>query len=197
LIIFIDTSSQLVNQSVVFCFSNFFSARNRPPPPRPAPPVTRNLSNPNNQPNSIAIEGSETYQTGDSLNLLSQVNKNDESVIKIFTSSSHSATTSPVHESLTKLNTTTIIPNELFVQHDTGLHTVSSCVDLNCRDNLSLQFNNSETNRISSTNDLIGFEMENMNLNSTDESPVRVVTSSTVIPPPLPPRLPTSEFDYS
>nr|CAH8853508.1 unnamed protein product [Trichobilharzia regenti] len=172
-------------------------SRNRPPPPRPAPPVTRNLSNPNNQPNSIAIEGSETYQTGDSLNLLSQVNKNDESVIKIFTSSSHSATTSPVHESLTKLNTTTIIPNELFVQHDTGLHTVSSCVDLNCRDNLSLQFNNSETNRISSTNDLIGFEMENMNLNSTDESPVRVVTSSTVIPPPLPPRLPTSEFDYS
>ncbi|CAH8574963.1 unnamed protein product [Heterobilharzia americana] len=165
-------------------------SRTRPPPPRPAPPVSRSLF----KEQSDSFGNSNDYQKVDSSNSLSQT----DSVIKIFTSS-NSATTSPVHNLSAKLNST--IPNELYISYDNGLHTVSSCVDLNYRDDSSLlKFDNNETNRISSTIDLIGFEIERINPCSINTSPVNLLNSCSVVPPPpLPPRpdpMTLSKFEH-
>ncbi|CAH8588579.1 unnamed protein product [Schistosoma rodhaini] len=170
--------------------------RNRPPPPRPAPPLIKQSVSigsgnnnskdefddyPTNNDNSI-----NTKKTNISDPLSQADNEIDSKFKKIF-SISHSQTNSPVHEVSSKLNTA--ISNDLFIPYNDSIHMVNSCVDLNFQDNSILQQDNNNKNRISSTIDLIGLDFENNStINNDTTSSSTHWFDSVIVPPPLPQR---------
>ncbi|XP_018651894.1 putative synaptojanin [Schistosoma mansoni] len=170
--------------------------RNRPPPPRPAPPLIKQSVSigsgnnnskdefddyPTNNNNSI-----NTKKTNISDPLSQADNEIDSKFKKIF-SISHSQTNSPVHEVSSKLNTA--ISNDLFTPYNDSIHMVNSCVDLNFQDNSILQQDNNNKNRISSTIDLIGLDFENNStINNDTTSSSTHWFDSVIVPPPLPQR---------
>ncbi|VDP62093.1 unnamed protein product [Schistosoma curassoni] len=174
--------------------------RNRPPPPRPAPPLIKQSMNISSSISSnYSKDEFDDYPTNNNNNSvdakkvnisdpLSQTdNEIDSEFDKIF-SISHSLTTSPVHEFSSKLNTT--ISNDLFTPYNGSIHMVSSCVDLNFQDNSILQHDNNNKSRILSTTDLIGLEFEKTNstiINDTTLSSTHLL-DPVIVPPPLPQR---------
>lgn len=180
--------------------STLIIARNRPPPPRPAPPLIKQSMNISSSISSnYSKDEFDDYPTNNNNNSvdakkvnisdpLSQTdNEIDSEFDKIF-SISHSLTTSPVHEFSSKLNTT--ISNDLFTPYNGSIHMVSSCVDLNFQDNSILQHDNNNKSRILSTTDLIGLEFEKTNstiINDTTLSSTHLL-DPVIVPPPLPQR---------
>ncbi|CAH8549682.1 unnamed protein product [Schistosoma mattheei] len=174
--------------------------RNRPPPPRPAPPLIKQSVNISSSISSnYSKDEFDDYPTNNNNNSvdakkvnisdpLSQTdNEIDSEFDKIF-SISHSLTTSPVHEFSSKLNTT--ISNDLFTPYNDSIHMVSSCVDLNFQDNSILQLDNNNKNRILSTTDLIGLEFEKTNSTIIDDTTLSSthLLDPVIVPPPLPQR---------
>ncbi|CAH8519627.1 unnamed protein product [Schistosoma turkestanicum] len=164
-------------------------APNRPPPPRrPAPPAPKQVTNSTSYKNNYYDD----YSTNNNL-----IDDKVDSKLKM-SSKSFSQTNSPVHHEFSSKLNPIISSNDLFIPPyggggGDGIHMVSSCVDLNFRDN-STDNNNDDENRISSTVDLIGLEFDKKNSITIDDKTslsTHLIDDSVIggPPPPLPQRL--------